>query len=92
MLDIRTQEPLEQKQPMLETLEDTVTDEIPYKYSKSILANFSKILSESTSGKQQKQLLHMLISEITINKLREIESIKLKIHDNLVNYMNKVYP
>jgi hypothetical protein len=31
----------------------------------------------------------MLISEITINEQREIDSIKLKINDSLVNYMNK---
>jgi site-specific DNA recombinase len=31
---------------------------------KSILASFSKILSESTSREQQKKLLHMPISEI----------------------------
>ena len=59
MLNKRTQELLEQKQPLLETLEDTVTDEIPYKYLKSILANFSKILSESTSREQQKKLYQM---------------------------------
>ena len=83
-----------QKQPLLETLEDTVTDETPYDYLKSIMANFSKILAESTSREQQKKLLHMLISEITINEQREIESIILKINDSLGNYMNskKAYP
>ena len=89
LLNKRTQEILEEKQPLLETLEDTVADEIPYDYLKSILANFSRILSESTSREQQKKLLHMLISEITINEQREIDSIKLKINDSLVNYMNK---
>jgi site-specific DNA recombinase len=49
---------------LLETLEDTVADEIPYDYLKSILTNFSKILSESTSREQQEKLLNMLISEI----------------------------
>jgi site-specific DNA recombinase len=61
------------------TLEDRVTDEIPYDdYLKSILANFSKILPENTSREQQKKLLNMLISEITINEQRGIDSIKLK--------------
>lgn len=31
----------------------------------------------------------MIISEITINELREIETIKLKINDSLVDYLNK---
>jgi len=34
-------------------------------------------------------LLHMLISEIRINDQREVDSIKLKINDSLVNYLNK---
>lgn len=34
-------------------------------------------------------LLHMLISEITICKYREIESIKSKINDSLVDYISK---
>jgi site-specific DNA recombinase len=81
-LNKRTQELLEQKQPLRETLEETVADEIPYDYLKSILTNFSKILPESTSREQQKKLLHMLISEITIYEQREIESINLKINDS----------
>ena len=31
----------------------------------------------------------MIISEITINEAREIDSIKLKIHDSLVDYISK---
>jgi site-specific DNA recombinase len=31
----------------------------------------------------------MIISEITINELREIDSIKININDNLINYLSK---
>ena len=31
----------------------------------------------------------MIISEITINEAREIDSIKLKINDSLVDYLSK---
>ncbi|QUF85091.1 hypothetical protein KDJ93_16815 [Clostridium butyricum] len=31
----------------------------------------------------------MIISEITINELREVDSIKLKINNSLVEYLNK---
>ena len=55
----------------------------------SILENFSKVLTESTTREQHKKLLHMIISEITINEAREIDSIKLKINDSLVDYINK---
>ena len=55
----------------------------------SILENFSKLLTESTTREQHKKLLHMILSEITINEAREIDSIKLKINDSLVDYISK---
>ena len=30
----------------------------------------------------------MIISEITVNELREIESIKINLDDNLINYLS----
>ena len=79
----------EEKEPLLVTLSDDVSEEIPYEFIKSILENFSKVLTESATREQQKKLLHMIISEITINEAREIDSIKLKIHDSLVDYISK---
>ncbi|MDY6227641.1 MAG: recombinase family protein [Clostridium sp.] len=79
----------EEKEPLLVTLSDDVSEEIPYEFIKSILENFSKVLTESTTREQQKKLLHMIISEITINEAREIDSIKLKINDSLVDYISK---
>lgn len=38
---------------------------------------------------QQKKLVHMILSEIRINELREIDLIKLKINDSLVDYLSK---
>ena len=78
-----------EKESLLATLSDDASEEIPYEFIKSILENFSKVLTESTTREQQKKLLHMIISEITINESREIDSIKLKINDSLVNYISK---
>ena len=47
------------------------------------------MLAESVTREQQKKLLHMIISEITINESKEIDSIKLKINDSLVEYISK---
>ena len=47
------------------------------------------MLTVSATREQQKKLLHMIISEITINEAREIDSIKLKINDSLVDYISK---
>jgi len=78
----------ERKQPLLVTLSDDVQEKIPYELVESILMNFGKLLEESTSREQKKKLLHMIISEITMNELREIQSIKLKINDNLIEYLS----
>ena len=88
-LNERAKKIQEQKQPLLEMLSDEVDEKIPYEYIKSILENFSKVLNGNISREQQKKLLHMIISEITINELREIDSIKIKIDDNLVDYLSK---
>ena len=88
-LNKRAQILQEQKEPLLVTLSDDVMEEIPYEFIKSILENFSKVLTESATREQQKKLLHMIISEITINEAREIDSIKLKINDSLVDYISK---
>lgn len=79
----------EEKEPLIVTLSDDVMEEIPYEFIKSILENFSKVLIESATREQQKKLIHMIISEITINESREIDSIKLKINDSLVDYISK---
>ena len=63
----------EEKEPLLVTLSDDVSEEIPYEFIKSILENFSKVLTESATREQQKKLLHMIISEITINESRKID-------------------
>ncbi|USQ63675.1 recombinase family protein [Clostridium sp. 16K-1-R1] len=79
----------EEKKPLLNTISEEVSEEIPYEFIKDILMNFSKVLNSSVSREQQKKLLHMIISEITMNESREIDSIKLNINDKLVEYLVK---
>lgn len=62
--------------------------EVPYEVVRDILNNFSKVLnSDSVERSLKKQLLHMLIAEITIDRRREIESIHLKLTDELVDFL-----
>ena len=79
----------ESKEPLLVTLADDVSEEISYEFIKSVLDNFSKLLNSKESREQKKKLLHMIISKITINDLREVDSIKLTINDKLVDYISK---
>nr|WP_304358475.1 hypothetical protein [Clostridium paraputrificum] len=46
-------------------------------------------MNSKESKEQKKKLLHMIISKITINELREVDSINLTINDKLVDYISK---
>ncbi len=61
--------------------------EIPKETIRTILQNFSKVLSSSIDRTIRKRLLHLLISEITIDRHRNIDSIKLKLSDELVRFL-----
>ena len=63
---------------------------MPFEVIHNILQNFSTVLnSESIERGLQKQLLHMLISEITIDKRREIDTIKIHLTDELAAFLNE---
>ena len=51
------------------------------------LKNYAMVIKLHFKG-EIKEMLHMLIAKITINKAREIESIELNINDNLLIYLN----
>ena len=88
-LNEKIQRLLEEKEPYTVAISEDTEQQVPYELIKSVLENFSMLLANSGSREEKKLLLHMIISEITINKLREIDSIKLKINDNLIEYISK---
>lgn len=71
------------------SISDNNKQEISYEYIKSNFSEFDKILSDCTYGnKQKKELINMLITKITVNKSREIDSMELSINRNLLKYLN----
>lgn len=90
MAEIKSREEMLQQE--VNNLKGNILDdgvqEVSYEFVREILSSFSKMLSELSSREQQKRLLHMLISKITINKTRDIESIELNINDNLIMYLS----
>lgn len=62
--------------------------EISYELVRDILQSFSKVLnSDGIERGLKKQLLHMLISEISIDKRREIDSIHIRLTGELVQFL-----
>lgn len=82
-------EQLQKKIKNLTLLEgQEIQSKIPYELVKDILQNFSKVLnSKGIERGLKKQLLHMLISEITIDKKREIDSIHIRLTGELVQFL-----
>ena len=79
----------QERQELLIVVNDNAQAEISHNLIKQILQRFGQIMSECVSREKQKMLLHMIISEITIGKDRTVDSIKLKINDSLIDYLNK---
>lgn len=61
--------------------------EIPRETVKAILQNFSAVLSGSIDHTIRKRLLHLLIKEITMDKDRNIDSIKIELSDDLIRFL-----
>jgi len=62
-------------------------NEVSYELAKNTLKKFSEIMKIDMTRQKQKKLLHMIISEITINEKREVDSINIKLTDHLINYL-----
>jgi len=62
-------------------------NEVSYEIVKTTLKKFSAIMTTDMTMQKQKKLLHMIISEITINEKREVDSIIIKLTDHLINYL-----
>lgn len=62
-------------------------EEFDYTVVKDILGDFFKLMRLCDSQEQRKKLLHMMVSEVTINEMRDIESIKLNINSRLIAYI-----
>lgn len=56
-------------------------------YVVEVINSFEGLFNVADTQEQKKKLLHMMIDKITINSKRELESIEIKINDDVVNYI-----
>ena len=47
------------------------------------------MFKESSTRQQRKQLLNLLVSKVTIDKSREIDTIELQINEDVIRYLMK---
>ncbi|MGE7913252.1 recombinase family protein [Lysinibacillus xylanilyticus] len=70
--------------PLKEQLNSTISSEVTFEQVKTVLQNFQKALMQSLTREQRKRLLHLLIHQITIDEDRNIESIQLKLNNDVL--------
>lgn len=70
--------------PLKEQLSSTVSSEVTFEQIKNVLQNFQKAFQQSLTREQRKRLLHLLIHQITIDEERKIESIQLKLNNEVL--------
>lgn len=70
--------------PLKEQLNATVSSEVTVEQIKAVLQNFQKAFKQSLSREQRKHLLHLLIHQITLDEDRKIESIQIKLNNEVL--------
>ncbi len=64
-------------------------DPVPFELVSQVMNKFGKVFHESSTRQQRKQLLNLLVSKITIDKSRAIDTIELQINEDVIKYLVK---
>lgn len=78
------QELKELMEPLRKQMQGNTVKVVSYEMIKEVLLNFSKAFQNALTREQRKRLLHLLIYKITINEDRKIESIQLKLNNEVL--------
>ena len=62
---------------------------IPFEIVKDIMDKFKEVFLNMSTSQQRKQLIHLLVSKITMNEKREVDSIEIQINDDVITYLMK---
>lgn len=64
-------------------------EQIPFELVSQVMKKFGQVFKESSTRQQRKQLLNLLVSKITIDKSRNVDSIELQINEDVIRYLMK---
>ncbi len=56
---------------------------------KDVMDKFKEVFFNMSTSQQRKQLIHLIVSQITINEKREVDSIEIQINDDVITYLMK---
>ena len=77
------------EQELKQDLQLAEGDPIPFEIVNEVMKRFKEVFFEMSTSQQRKQLIYLLVSKITINKEREIDSIEIQINDDVITYLMK---
>ena len=60
---------------------------MPFELVSRVMKKFGQVFKESSTRQQKKQLLNLLVSKITIDKSKEIDTIELQINEDVIRYL-----
>lgn len=62
---------------------------IPFEIIKDVMDKFKEVFFNMSTSQQRKQLIHLIVPQITINEKREVDSIEIQINDDVITYLMK---
>lgn len=62
---------------------------ISFELINEVMEKFKEVFLNMSTSQQRKQLIHLIVSQITMNEKREIDSIEIKINDDVITYLVK---
>lgn len=62
---------------------------IPFELVSQVMKKFGQVFKESSTRQQRKQLLNLLVSKVTIDKSRAIDTLELQINEDVIRYLVK---
>lgn len=65
---------------------------ISFELVNQVMKKFGEVFKGSSTRQQRKQLLNLLVSKITIDKSRNIDSIELQINEDVIRYLMNEEP
>lgn len=71
-------------EPLKQQIHGNTTKDVSYETVKEVLLNFSNAFQSALTREQRKRLLHLLVHKITIGEDRKIESIQVKLNNEIL--------
>jgi len=84
MLEEQILELNELMEPLSNQIQGSTVKDISYEAIKEVLMNFLNAFQNALTREQRKRLLHLIIHKITIGEDRKVDSIQLKLNDEIL--------